>query len=314
MPEGEHRLGRSIWAEVHGPVHVVDFGGRGRPLVLVHGLGHSYSSWLAAAPQLAEHSRVIAIDLAGFGLTPLGRRSAAVDANARLVGRVIEQLVREPAIMIGNSMGAVVSMLHARAQPASVAGLVLVNPGVPKPRPVRLDRDVQRLFASMALPLVGEAAVRRRWERLGPEGLTREGLALCCVDPSRVTPDVRQAMIDTARSVANTPGAKKAYVEALRSLLPLLAAPDRYRRLIESVRQPVLLIHGKQDKLVPLASARAIADQRPDWDLELMSDVGHVPQLEAPGRFTALVRAWLDGRFTRPDGAPTADEGVPESG
>ena len=65
----EHRT-----VDLDGPVHYADFGGTGRPVVLVHGLGGSYANWLAVGPRLAALGRVYALDLAGHGLTPsLGR-------------------------------------------------------------------------------------------------------------------------------------------------------------------------------------------------------------------------------------------------
>lgn len=293
MPKTAFARPRSRWLDVHGPVHVADFGGQGQPLVLLHGLGHSHAVWLAAAPRLAAGSRVIAIDLAGFGFTPIAQRSASVFANSKLVMRVLDDMLDEPAILIGNSMGAVVSMLTAAARPEAVAGLVLVNPGLPRPYGVPLDPEVKRLFRTVFLPYAGEASIRRRWRTLGPEGLTRETLHLCCVDASRVPPELREAMAEAARAVARTPGARLAYLEAVRSLLPLLGVTKRYDEIARGVRQPVLLIHGDQDRLVPLASAHSIVRRRRDWQLRIMADAGHIPQLEAPEEFTALVQTWL---------------------
>ena len=64
--------------DLDGPVHYIDFGGEGKPLLMVHGLGGSALNWMAVGPELAKHNHVLAIDLAGFGQTPLFRRSAAL--------------------------------------------------------------------------------------------------------------------------------------------------------------------------------------------------------------------------------------------
>ena len=68
--------GTSHLADLAGPVHWVDFGGRdgGPTFVLVHGLGGSHLNWALVAPGLADRGRVVAVDLAGFGLTPAGGR------------------------------------------------------------------------------------------------------------------------------------------------------------------------------------------------------------------------------------------------
>ena len=101
------------------------------PLVLVHGLGGSHLNWVQVAPALAEIRRVIAIDLAGFGLTPGAGRDLGVRANAALLGRFIREELGGRSVLVGNSMGGMVSLLLAAAEPDVVAGLVLVDPSVP---------------------------------------------------------------------------------------------------------------------------------------------------------------------------------------
>jgi len=121
---------RSYTIDLDGPIHYADFGGTGPTLVLVHGLGGSYVNWLAVAPALARSGRVLALDLAGFGRTPLGERSAGVHANRVLLDRFLETVAPGPAILVGNSMGGLVAMMEAalaaiwlrRGAPASRVG------------------------------------------------------------------------------------------------------------------------------------------------------------------------------------------------
>ena len=68
-------------ADIDGPVHYLDFGGSGSPVLMVHGLAGSALNWMAVGPEIARTHRAMAIDLAGFGQTPLLNRSAAVGAN-----------------------------------------------------------------------------------------------------------------------------------------------------------------------------------------------------------------------------------------
>src|ERR1700727_675723 len=103
-------------------------GGSAPPMVLVHGLGGSHLNWVAIAPALAAERRVLALDLAGFGLTPAAGRSATVQSNARLLARFVRDIAGSPAVLVGNSMGGMISILHAGADPETVAGLVLVDP------------------------------------------------------------------------------------------------------------------------------------------------------------------------------------------
>jgi len=59
------------------------------------------------------------------------------------------------------------------------------------------------------------------------------------------------------------------------------------------VTQSTLIVHGEDDLLVPVASARAVAQARPNWDVEYLPRVGHCPQLDAADRFTQVVGGWL---------------------
>ncbi len=285
----------SRFADLDGPVHYLDFGGSGPTLVLVHGLGGSHVNWLAAGPLLAEHARVLAVDLVGFGRTPPSGRSSRVGANQRLLGRFVEEVAGAPVVLAGNSMGGMISVLEAAQHPERVAGLVLVDPSVPRPRGVPLDRMVSAAFTAYALPGVGERFLARRRARLGPDEMVREILELCCVDAGRVPAEVVAAGLALAREREGMPWADAAFLAAARSLLAVLARPGTYLRVIRSVGVPTLLVHGSGDRLVPLGAARNVARQRPDWTFEVLDGIGHIPHVEDPDRFTDTVTRWLDG-------------------
>jgi pimeloyl-ACP methyl ester carboxylesterase len=279
--------------DLGGPVHYVDFGGRGRALILVHGLGGSHANWLAVAPHLADHGRVLAIDLAGHGRTLSLGRGAQVEANRHLLGRFIDDVVGEPAVLVGNSMGGYISLTEAAAEPDKVAGLVLVAPAVPAASGAGFDGRVVALFAGMMLPGIGGALMRRRAGR-DPAENVRETLALCCVDPSRVDADVVAAHVALARERAGYGSVVgRDFLDAVRSLTVALIRRGRFFAMVATVRAPALIVQGERDRLVRLEAARALIRARPDWRLEILEDVGHVPQLEAPGRFLAIVEPWL---------------------
>lgn len=282
--------------DVDGPVHFADFGGSGARLVLVHGLGGSHANWLAVAPRLAERAQVVAPDLPGFGRTPPAGRSARVSANRECLHRFLAA-VGHPAVLVGNSMGGLIAMMEAALHPDNVSALVLVAPAQPSALGTRIDREILLAFAIYCIPGVAEWYLRRRAERLGPEGFVREVLRLLCVDPSRVPDDVRRAHVAlAAERFATMPGADRAFLEAARSLLGILRRPGSFREMVGRISAPTLLIQGAQDRLVPLAASRALARSRPDWAFEVFEEIGHVPQLEAPTRFVDVVGKWLAAR------------------
>ncbi len=280
-----------------GPIHFADFGGEGRPMVLVHGLGGSCENWLAVGDRLAEHARVLAPDLPGFGRTPPAGRAVTVTASQRVLHGFLQTAVGEPAILVGNSMGGLIAMMQAAREPASVAGLVLVAPAQPRVRGGRIELAVQALFAIYAIPGLASWFLRKRAARLGPEGLVAELLRLLCTDGSRVSEAVRRAHVALVHARIDTmPWANKAFISATRSMLAQMLRPGRYHRMIEAIVAPTLLVQGRDDRLVPLAASQALVRRKPGWTLETFDDIGHVPQLESPGHFVDVVVRWLRSR------------------
>jgi len=290
LPQGV----RSLTVDLGGPTHYYDYGGPpGAPaIVAVHGLGGAGWNWAAVAPLLTEHYRLLAIDLAGHGRTPAGSRSTTVRANRRLLNQFIREIVGEPVVLMGNSMGGAISLLQAAAAPDTVQALVLVDPALPRPLLSPIDPLVAASFALMSLPGLGEAAVRRR-RRSGPEQQVRETLALCCVDSSRIAPEVVALGIALAEERASYQYAARDFVDAARSLVHVLALSRRFRDTMRRVQAPVLLLHGDCDRLVPVRAAIEIAAANPRWRLEIARGIGHVPQLEAPDWTASVVTDWL---------------------
>ena len=287
--------GISRWTDIGGPVHYLDFGGPadGPVIVCVHGLGGAAVNWMALAPLLTASCRLLAPDLAGHGLTRAGGRGTGVAANRALLHQFMASVAPGPAILMGNSMGGMISLLEASAAPAAVTGLILIDPALPVvaawPDPL-----AAAMFALYLTPGVGRAVMARR-RRLTAEQFVASVLGLCCVDPSRVPADVVARHLKLADQRATFASAERDFATALRSIVATASYPGRraYRRQIRSITRPVLLIHGTGDRLVPIAVARAAARANPAWSLAEIAGVGHVPQLEAPAETARVITEWL---------------------
>src|SRR5689334_1604536 len=114
---GQQGTSRTI--DIGGPVHYVDFGGNpdGPTLVLVHGLGGSHLNWDLLAPLLTDSARVFALDLPGFGLSEPELRLATVQNNRRVLDRFIQEVAGVPVVLVGNSMGGMISILQTSRRP-----------------------------------------------------------------------------------------------------------------------------------------------------------------------------------------------------
>jgi pimeloyl-ACP methyl ester carboxylesterase len=285
---------RSLTVDAGGPVHVADFGGAGQPLVLVHGLGGCHLNWLAVAPQLAARHRVFAVDLPGFGLTALAGRRSTVPANVVVLDRVLTAIATDPVILVGNSMGGLISLGEGSAHPERIAGLVLVNAALPRPRGLPLGLDpILREYLFVYLPAVVTWQVRRMARAGGAETVVRRILRDCTVDVDRIAPEIIAAHVDFERERLEAAEWSEALRVAVRSLLRVLAHRAFVERWVHRTTVPTLLMHGRHDRVVPFAAGKAVADMRPDWAFHVFEDAGHVPMLEVPGDFVDALRSWL---------------------
>jgi pimeloyl-ACP methyl ester carboxylesterase len=292
---------RGYVSDLDGPVHWIEFTPRdspdGTPIVFVHGLGGSHLNWCLIGPELADGRRAVALDLRGFGLTPGTRATATVERNARLLDRFVREVTGTPVILVGNSMGGLISILQTAGAPGTVEGLVLIDPALPMPSRIP-DRQVGTQFLLYALPGLGELYVRAVMSRRPPELAVQRVIELCFADPSRADPAMLTASTALAaeRQRQEHPGAA-AFLAASRSLMRVVGRRRRYWEMMASVRVPVLLIGGEADRLVPAASMRHAAARNSRWETVLLPGVGHTPQLEVPDDVISTVRDW-QGRIT----------------
>jgi pimeloyl-ACP methyl ester carboxylesterase len=283
------------WIDLDGPMHYADHGGpEDAPLIVcVHGLGGSHANWSSLAPLLTDQYRVLAVDLAGFGLTVGGPRSSSVPANRRLLDRFLAEVAGQPVVLIGNSMGGLISAMEAAKNPAAVSHLVLIDPALPIPVSWP-DPKVTALFGEMLLPRPARRAIARRRGPKTAEQIAADLLNLVCADPSRISPQVLQEHRELARQRVDDRHAARDFGIAAQSLGPFLGTGRRrFSAMLRTIEAPVLLLHGDRDRLINIRAARKAAAANPVWRFEVAEGVGHVPQLEAPQWTAHQIRSWL---------------------
>lgn len=266
----------------------------GRRVLLLHGLGAHTLSWEPMAAPLADRLRatVTALDFVGFGRTRAPGRTASLDTQRRVVSSLLDD--RGPSLLVGNSMGATIAIGVAAARPDTVTGLVLVDPAVPHPRPGLSDWLRMAWLAPLAVPALGTRVVAMRSRAMGAERLVDFSLQASLVRARDLDPDLRRRMVELTAERLTWPEAAGAYAGAARSLVRYLAyGLHRDLRRAATLR-PTLIVHGSEDRLVPLEAAEHAARLHP-LDLEVLHGRGHAPQLEDPDAVIDAIAAWLDG-------------------
>jgi pimeloyl-ACP methyl ester carboxylesterase len=282
------------WVDLDGPVHYVEWPGPSeRTFVLVHGLAGSHLNWVRVAPRLARRGRVVVVDLPGFGRSPLAGRRSAMHVGRHLLAEFVRRVASGTTTVCGHSMGGGYAMLLAAFEPELVEGLVLTGSVFPWARGGWPSPLVVAGFALYRTPIVGDAVVKERFRRLDPESVVRWGLHLTTADPASIPADLVEAHVDLVRERQRDAEAASAFLEAARSILWLGARPSLSSRVMDAIPCPVLVIHGRKDRLVPIAFARRAVDAHPGWRYRFLRDVGHVPQLEAPREWLRAVEGWM---------------------
>jgi pimeloyl-ACP methyl ester carboxylesterase len=265
--------------------------------VLVHGLGASHLSWVQIAEGLSGLGRVIAVDLPGFGASPLAGRGAGLMDQRRSISDLIRWVDAPRVILCGNSMGGAISILQAAVEPATVSGIVLTNSVFPwrlraVPHPL-----VIASFGVYATPRLGEGVVAWRVRDMDPEQMVRLSLRVLAADARSIPDDVLRLLVDLTRERQNDPDVTRSFIDGARSMLRLGRRPQVSRRALDNVTCPVLVLHGRRDRLVPVAFAEAELARHPGWRGRFFRDLGHIPQMEAPGRWLAEVADWFADTF-----------------
>jgi 2-hydroxy-6-oxo-octa-2,4-dienoate hydrolase len=267
--------------------HVVEAGGiptkvltagSGRPLVLLHGSGPGVSAaanWSGLIPELARDFQVIAPDIAGFGASigPAGT-TYGIKLWVRQLVELLDALELPSATLLGNSFGGGLSLAATLKHPERVDGLVLLG------TPVGTFEMTEGL--------------RSGWHYEPSEAEMRRILRIFAHDPELVTDE----MVRERYEASALPGAQDAYRRLIPEPgpagTPVKGVPEESLR---TITQPTLVLHGREDLVIPVELAWRAAHHIPNADLKVFSRCGHWVQLERRDEFLCEVRDFL-GRLS----------------
>ncbi len=257
-------------------------GDKGTPVILVHGLGGSIENWVHNIDSLGQRHHVYALDLKGFGRsdkTPVLRN---LDELVQFFNDFMAVQHIDKASLVGNSMGGGLVLAFAIQFPQKVDKLVLVDNAL-------MGRDVILDLRLLSLPILGELL-----SRPSPKA-TANLWRKIVFDASLVT----EELVKQTYQLATLPGASKALLATLRAGIGIRGQRAHLTRQlldsIGSITAPTMVIWGQQDHIIPVAHAQIAAAKIPGAKLQIFEQCGHMPQLEYPDKFNALVLEFLAG-------------------
>jgi len=244
--------------------------GNGAPVLLIHGSGpgvSAWANWRLVIPVLAKERRVIAPDMVGFGYSdrPVGI-PYNMDTWVQQALDLLDALGLEQVDLVGNSFGGALSLALAIRAPQRVRRLVLMGSvGVPFPITPGLDAvwGYQPSFEAMR-QLLDIFAYSR--------ALVSDELAQLRYEAS-IRPGFQESFS------AMFPAPRQRWVDAM-------ASPEA---AIRTLSHETLVIHGREDKVIPLSTSLTLADWIPNAQLHVFGHCGHWTQIEHTSRFIRLI-------------------------
>jgi pimeloyl-ACP methyl ester carboxylesterase len=272
-------------------------GGRGTPVVFIHGLGSSgYMEWRRNLETVASRHRVFAPDLPGYGRTDKPRVRYTIPYFARFIRSYMEDRGLRSAALIGASLGGRIALEVALEEPKLVRKLVLVNTlGLGRPQ----VRIAQVAYGLVTIPRVGEAVMGFARDALSwaPRKMVRRFAARYSGASTDLTQTMDDGYLSDLREMYAIDGYRSAYLSTVRSLVnprALFGGDHDVTRRLSELKIPVQLIWGADDPLFPLAHAERAQSLIGRAALAVIEGAGHTPQAERPEEFNRVLHRFLD--------------------
>ena len=300
LPDVYGGAGRSAWMDIDWRAHqrwvrvggdwanVVELG-EGPPLLLVHGLSGCWQNWLENIPHFAASHRVIAMDLPGFGASPMPAEQITIPGYGRFLDGLCDQLGIDAAAVVGNSMGGYVAAELAISSPQRVERLMLVSAAGISAERLPADRimtGARVVAASADWAVSRHAAFARR------PALRRLALGLVVRHPHRLSAPLAYELMSGS--------GKEGFLPAMAAILA-----HRISERLPQIACPTSIVWGEDDRVIPVRDAAIFQRLIPNARTTILPDTGHVAMLERPARFNALLEAFLAEGPAVP-AAPTA--------
>ncbi|OIV35942.1 hypothetical protein BIV57_18945 [Mangrovactinospora gilvigrisea] len=249
--------------------------GSGMPLVLLHAFPLTSWMWDAQRSALADLCHVITPDLRGFGASEPHDLSVTdapdLDRMAEDVAAVLDRYGFRKAVIGGLSMGGYVAMAFARKYPERLEGLVLADtkPEADTPAAAAARREI-------ADTVLHEGSPRVLVEELAPKLF------------GRTTATQRPGVVENIRWMV-----EQAHPTGIAWAERAMAARPDYGPVLAALDVPALIVHGDEDAMIPLETARGMQEAIPDAELAVLRGAGHIASMETPGEFDVALRRWV---------------------
>ncbi|MGG6240336.1 alpha/beta fold hydrolase [Nodosilinea sp. AN01ver1] len=291
MSIAEFPLQNQTWMWRGQPINYQQAGSTGPALVLIHGFGASVGHWRKNIPALAESHRVFALDLLGFGKSAKPAPGEPLpydfDTWGAQVAEFVQQVVGEPAFLVGNSIGGVVALQAAVMNSEQSQGVVLLDCALRQisDRKLHTQPPMRRLGRPVLKKVLqNRALVHWLFHQIARPERIRAVLRTAYGNPEAVTDELIELLLEPARE----PGAADvfwAFINNFDGPLP--------EDLLPQLTCPALILWGTADPWEPIALGRELANFSAVEAFIPLEGAGHCPQDEIPDVVNGHLQTWV---------------------
>ncbi|QUY41862.1 alpha/beta fold hydrolase [Acaryochloris marina] len=272
------------------------------PMLLLHGFGASIGHWRFNVPVFAQDRTVYALDLLGFGASEKVSTDYLVTLWVEQVHDFWQTYIRTPMILVGNSLGSLVSLTAAALYPEMVAGLAMLT--LPDTSVLKNPSWVKPAIAPLKLALNPVAALAKAFFT---SPLVFNPFFRFIRQPKIIRSWVKKAYIDTTSveddlvDILSSPAYDQGAVDALRAMVNTMSKPQipkhTAKEMLPQLTIPTLLVWGQQDVMIPPKLGPLFACCNPRIQLVELANAGHCPHDECPDRLNPILLEWLASHF-----------------
>lgn len=262
------------------------------PLILLHGFGASIGHWRHNLAELGQYHTVYALDMLGFGTSEKAATTYNIELWVEQVYDFWRTFVRQPVVLVGNSIGSLVCLAVAAAHPEMTQGIAMISlpdlsireetiPTFLKP----IIRGIEQFFTSPLFLKTLFHIVRR-------PSIVRPWAGMAYANPAAITEELLEILIGPAQDR----GSAQAFCAILQAMVQTQFGPS-IKTVLPTLKIPILLMWGRQDRMIPHRLARRFVEYNPNLRLVGVENAGHCLHDECPEQVNREILNWIKSEY-----------------
>jgi haloalkane dehalogenase len=256
------------------------------PIILLHGFGASLKHWRHNIPVLSQYHTVYGVDLLGFGSSKKVYTNYGIELWTQLVADFWYCFIKQPCIIIGNSIGSLIALNTVAQYPHIATKLVMISLPDISAREKMIPSMIQPLVRTIENLVASPLLIRLIFHIARQPNVIRRSLKVAYINHTNVDDD----LVHFITSATLDRGSARALIALTKSMGNFSTSVEE---LLKQVDIPMLLLWGKLDRLIPPIQAEKLAQINTQIELQLLDNLGHCLHDESPDLFNNIVLNFL---------------------